>query len=342
RKLGEAQNQILKDAESARELAEAVEVEDVAARTRKATEHMRQAVEAAERRAAEDFDKQAEQAADALSEADKAYRQAEAERTRREQEQQIEKWLQEAAALAAQQRQLLERTQQLQSEMPTVTASDAVRGAWRERVSEVAASQRLVVNDTRRFGGEFASQPVLRTVLGETAETMEQAADRLAAESVDAMTRSLQQAALTRLLHVAEALRQTREASREPETRPDTQNETSSQQNTSPEQQRRAALRLAELKLLKSLQLELNADTAEIDRQIAAAGSSDRFEADLRRLADRQQQIMRWLQQVVAQPQQQPESTPPRDGTEGTPAAPGEGGGGEDSTLPSLDELFSP
>ncbi|GAB6165526.1 hypothetical protein JCM19992_15260 [Thermostilla marina] len=340
-KLREEQARILEDVDAATSLADAVEAEDVSVRTQRAEKHMQQAIEAADRLAAEEFRTQAAQAADALDDADEACRQAELERTRREQERQIEKWLQEATALAAHQRELLERTRRLQEESPVAASSDADRQAWRRRAEDTATSQRLLAEDTRRLGGAFESQPVLNTVLEEAAVLMDQAADRVAAESVDAMTRSLQQAALTRLLHVTEALRQTREASRASEQQPPEENDPSQEQKMTPEQQRQAALRLAELKLLKSLQLELNADTVEIDRQIAAAASSDRFEGELRRLAERQQQIMRWLQQLLAQPHQQSEETPRANGEREIPVEPDQRNGDEEK-LPTLDELLSP
>lgn len=59
------------------------------------------------------------------------------------------------------------------------------------------------------------------------------------------------------------------------------------------------ALALAQLKLLRQLQMEVHADTAALERRAVAQGNRQGLEGEFERLAARQQRIHRWLQQLA-------------------------------------------
>jgi hypothetical protein len=192
--------------------------------------------------------------------------------------------------LAARQKSVVDETKRLDSER--VQAGRLTRGQVRS-LQSLANIERQAQDETSRIANELQNADVYQWVLRRGAGAMRESADRLATQVTDSKTVTLETEAWSRLRELALLLK------------PDASspgngsNEQKSGKNATGDND--GVPMLAQLKLLKSLEQDLERRTQELDRQRLENSDSVRVEADAAagRLADEQSELATLSRQFV-------------------------------------------
>jgi hypothetical protein len=236
----------------------------------RAASHLRQAAQAGQQGQAAETIEQAEQAEQALEQAQQRLQ---------AQRQQVEKDLfQEMMARLEQQISALVRRQQ--GLLDTAIELEGLRGspespftkAQMASLRDLALTQRTLSNETTRLAEQVVQSRVFEMGLRGAATEMDYAARALDRQQTGSTTERHQRNAMARLANLIEALKKDAPSQDPP---PDDE--------SPPEQAGEDAIqRLAELKLLRSMQIEVNRQTAELGEVLERTGPE--AEAALRRL----------------------------------------------------------
>lgn len=159
----------------------------------------------------------------------------------------------------------IERQQQVLEE--TVKADDVPqpdRESARQLAEQLADEQSTLQAEVAASAEELARRAVFELALSKTAAKMADAAERLGAKDVGRQTQQTELAALTRLKHIADALK----PPPPPEQPPQQPQEGGGGQGGQPPKP--PLIALAELKMLRLMQLGINAETRELEADAAA------------------------------------------------------------------------
>jgi hypothetical protein len=184
------------------------------------------------------------------------------------------------------QRSLLDHTEKLAQQ---VSPDGSFTSPVRDAAASVSVQQGELAQSASGMARRLESISTFEYVLGRAASDMELAARQLAERGpVSAATRA-QQAAVVRLSQVLDALAE------DAAPRPGTGNQSS---ETASEQESTPKYQLAELKVLRAWQLEINRRTGEID----AARKSVDEQAELEELAIEQQRLAEMVDRLLKTP----------------------------------------
>ncbi|TWT99748.1 hypothetical protein Pla108_06910 [Botrimarina colliarenosi] len=171
---------------------------------------------------------------------------------------------------------------------------DLERAADQRRVEaeapDLAVDERDLADELSRFAEELGKRAVFELALGGAAEQTEEAATRLEAARVDSATQRLEKAALARLRHIEEVLRQTPPPPQENQP-PGGGGEGGGGQPPPP-----SPIDVAELKMLRLMQLEVLTETDAYEADTATARRSGKplppeWSEEGQDLAKRQQRL---------------------------------------------------
>lgn len=172
------------------------------------------------------------------------------------------------------------------------------------RASKLSLEQRQIVMECDRALAllrEEGSSVVFPEVATQLREDMQQVARRLAATQLDALTQSIEADIVSVLEELVESLQMARKDAKQPE--PATTPPPG--QNSNPSQQQPLVNALAELKMLRSLQLRVNQRTDKVAESLAnpqdAVGQATQEDlaATLRRLSEREAKIYAITRDIV-------------------------------------------
>ncbi len=216
-------------------------------------------------------------------------------------------------ALRRRQQATLEATQRLDQ---LFAQNTALSDAQRATLASVAREQALLQEETDQTRDELAAAAVFQLVLSQTADDMAAAHAELLREQTGQATQHAQQSALARLDQIVEALQPV-----EPEEEQSEDNQGGGQgqgqgQNA-PKAPGDALKAMAELKLLKLMQIGINARTEALEKQYGAGDAvpepARREYARLSREQGHLADLLLGLMQEMAAPEQDPAGLPSLD-----------------------------
>ncbi len=192
--------------------------------------------------------------------------------------------------LIPEQQQVLEETLRLQDSQNEPTA-EADKNAFRD----VAGKQIDLADQLSRAIADLAARAVFQLSLRGAEGDMRQAATSLGQEDPGHLTQQLELAALARMRHVLDVLR-------EPPPTPDEPQENEGGEGNQGEQgeQQPPIIELAEAKMLRWLQVELNGRTRLYEADLADNPQQKAAKLEVaRRLADEQQQLEQLVREMI-------------------------------------------
>lgn len=266
-----AQKQAKIEAESQRQAREMERLQaGAAARSMEdAAAEMRNAQTQAQEGAADQVAEKIEQAKQALAQAQQALAEQRAAAEQQMAEQAVDKLNVALKALAESQQKNLESTEQLE-------ARRSENGSWTRAelglLRELARSQEQLHADAEMVAKTLNSARVLQRALGLVAESMKMAAEGLAEQEAGETTQEAERRALARLVQLSEALQPETPKEGEP---PPEENSASQNEGGNPAQKPPAeeSRRLAELKMLKLLQVEVYDGTRALEERRRRTGT---------------------------------------------------------------------
>jgi hypothetical protein len=196
--------------------------------------------------------------------------------------------------LAARQKSVVDETKRLDSER--VQQGRLTRGQVRT-LQSLADIERQTRDETSRIANELQNADVYQWVLRRGAGAMQESADRLATQNTDAKTVTLETEAWSRLRELAQLLKPDAASAGE-----EAKQQQKSGKNASPSGgENEGVPMLAQLKLLKSLEQDLERRTQELDRQRQEKSDPARAESEaaVSRLAAEQSELAALIRQFV-------------------------------------------
>lgn len=265
-------------------------VEDAAA-------EMRAAQSQAQAGAAQQTAKKIDQARQALEAAQQELARQRATAEQQQAEQAVDKLAETLTALGDEQRQILERTQQLE-------ARRLERGAWSRaelgQLRELAQTQETLQASADAAAKTLDAARVLQRTLALVMESMREASSGLSAQDAGDVTQDAERRALLRLTQLREALEPPppTEGETPPEESSASQNEPGNAPQRPPGEAQR---RLAELKLLKLLQVEVYDGTKALEERRRRNGTlSPQEQQLLEQLSAEQGKLAEMLTELTA------------------------------------------
>jgi hypothetical protein len=195
----------------------------------------------------------------------------------------LERLAAELQRLLPQQREVIADTLQIEQELP---ADGNLPAELVARCNELATRQQEIASQLRVAIDNVAARQVFALALRGAADDMERAARRLAEHDPRRVTQQAELDALSRLQQVAEILTT-------PPAEPNEQDDPASQNannNGNNSQQPPPIIELAEVKMIRWLQVELNGRTRRAEAELAESPAVERSD-DLGRLAAEQQRL---------------------------------------------------
>lgn len=258
-----AQEELRKEAEQASRQLERLSADDAAQTTKDAQKSMKQSGDSAKKGAGKDAAKKADEAREKLEKAKQQLadrrRQAEAELAF-EQLARLEDGLR---ALRRRQQAALEGTQRLDQ---LQAKNEGLSEAQRATLASLSREQALLQEETGRTRDNLSAAAVFHLVLGQTADDMAAAHLSLQQQKTGTEPQQAQISALARLDQIIEALQPV-----EPEEQESDENEGGGQGQgqgqKGPKAPGDALKAMAELKLLKLMQIGINSQTRALDQQ---------------------------------------------------------------------------
>ncbi len=252
-KLKKEQQELEKKAEQLARKLQRLQLKSPAEAARRAAERMQQAGESLEKD--EGTDQAEKQEQEALDDIEQAQRELAKEREQAEERlafEQLEKVADEIKTLAERQQGVLVETKRLND-------AQAARGNWTrpqlKTLRDLAETQRGIRQETNGLAQKLSAAEVFALAVKRAAKQMEQAASRLDEKQTGPETQQFEQAAFQRFQELIEALQQEKkEKPADPQEQPPGGNGGAEQ---SPQPVDTVAM-LAQLKMLRSLQVELN------------------------------------------------------------------------------------
>jgi len=307
------QEEIGKETEQASRQLQRLSADEVADKTKDAQKSMQQTSDSAQKGDAEKAAQEAGEARKKLEEAKQQLadrrRQAEAELAF-EQLAQLEDGLK---ALRRRQQAALEATQRLDQ---LLAQNTTLSEAQRATLASVAREQALLQEETGQTRDDLAAAAVFQLVLSQTADDMAAAHAELLREQTGQATQQAQQSALARLDQIVEALQPV-----EPEEEQSEDNQGGGQgqgqgQNA-PKAPGDALKAMAELKLLKLMQVGINGRTEALEKQYGAGDAvPEQARQEYARLSREQghlADLLLGLMQEMAAPEEDPAGLPTLD-----------------------------
>jgi hypothetical protein len=292
-------------AEEVRQLSRRLErltAEQAAQTLAEAASHADQSAAAAEQG---DADKALAEAHSAERSLDQAQQQIEAAQRAAEQDllsEQLARFEQEIAGLIRRQQSLTETTDEL--EKARLQQEGRRTRAQAATVGTLAREQRSVATETGDLAGQVAEAQAFVLALRGVVREMERAAQGLARDDTGRGTQQAERNALLRLQQLREALKRDRPSGGD--------DQDSKAGNQGPQQPPGDAIqRLAELKLLKLMQEEINRQTVELEESRLRNGKlTDDETATLKELAEEQGRLAQLLLDLSGPDDSRPEEEP--------------------------------
>jgi hypothetical protein len=254
-KLKKDQENLQKKAEQLARKLERLKLERPAKSAERAAERMENTQEELDKEDPNHADEQAEEAVEDLEQARKELTQERQQVEEALAQEQLEKVADEIKALAERQRGVVEEIKRLE-------AAQVAKGNWThpllKSLRELATIQRGLKTETQKLAEKLSAAKVFGLAAKGAARSMEQAAGRLDVKDAGAETQQFAQSALQRFLDLQEAMQP------EPPKKPDAAAGEQQPGNNGDGGEQQApkkdpATLLAELKMLRSMQVDLNA-----------------------------------------------------------------------------------
>lgn len=220
---------------------------------------------------------------------------AQAQQQLQQQEQKLEQQVAQRKldVLAKQVDGYIERQRKLLTD--TLRLDDAARPT---DAKPLATTQQALESAVRNSAEEFSEQPVFEMALGTTASEMRDAAELLAAGNTGRSTQQAEHSALTRLQHIAEVLQSQARENEEKEGQ--NQANAGDQGGQGGEQQQEPSpLDLAELKMLRLMQAELNQRTRHHEAELVQREDRQRDDPQTVKLAEQQEQLAKLVEEMI-------------------------------------------
>jgi uncharacterized protein DUF4175 len=270
-----AQEELKKEAEQASRQLERLSADDAAQTTKDAQKSMEQSGDSAKKGEGEGAAKKADEARERL---EKAKQQLEERRRQAEAElafEQLARLEDGLRALRRRQQAALEGTQRLDQ---LRALNEGLSEAQQATLASLAREQALLQEETGRTRDNLSAAAVFHLVLTQTADDMASAHESLQQKKTGAKPQQAQTSALARLDQIIEALQPV-----EPDEQESDENEGGGQGQgqgqKGPKAPGDALKAMAELKLLKLMQIGINAQTQALDQQY---GAGDALPAEAR------------------------------------------------------------
>lgn len=287
-----------------RSTAGAQRLQDAAAQMRRSEEQARQG-------AGEAASEQAERAAHSLQEAERLIAEQQAQNVQMLAKQAIDQLQHALQKLSDEQQRVLGETERLE-------ARRLEAGAWTRselsQLSELAHAQQQLHASTFEAANGLAAARVFRKILESTALTMKLAADRLSERDAGDLAQAAERKAMLRLVQLREALQPTSPAAgNDPPPPENSASPDEKSANASPSSA--AVQRLAELKLLKLLQVDVYDATKTLEERRRRQGvltPAERLE--LEQLSAEQGDLANMIRELVEEtphPDPEPAAPPP-------------------------------
>ncbi len=209
----------------------------------------------------------------------------------------LERLAAELGKLIPRQKEVIERTLALQRELP----SDAAIGEQlAEALKATSELQELIASELRVAIDNVQSRQVFQLALQGAADDMQRAADLLAENDPGRTTQNAELAALARMQQVADVLAPPPPADEDEESEPQ---DTPPGEGNPGEQKPPPTIELAEVKMVRWLQVELNGRTRGVEADLAAAAEPTPAEAELaEQLADEQSRLADLIGEMLQRP----------------------------------------
>jgi hypothetical protein len=297
--IAEQQQQVEAEAQRIAREMERLQAGNAARSMEDAAAAMRDAQSEAQAGAAQQAAEKAEKAKQALENAQQELAEQRAAAEQQLAEQAVDQLAEALTALGAGQRKILESTELLE-------AKRLENGAWTRAelglLRELARAQEALQAEVAAAGEGLNAARVLQRTLALVGESMQGAAQGLSAQDAGAVTQEAERRALTRLTQLLEALRP------EPPGESPAEEESSASQNQPPPEAPQqppgeAARRLAELKMLKLLQVEVYDGTKVLEERKRRNGTlSPQEQQLLEQLSFEQGKLAELLTELTAPP----------------------------------------
>lgn len=168
--------------------------------------------------------------------------------------------------VADQIRTVAERQQAVLDETKRLNEAHVARGNWTrpqlKSLIDLAVNQRSVQSDAASLAEKLSAAEVFRLAVKGAARQMGQAAQRLDSRETDATTQRYEESALQRFKDLMEALKEEKPEKPDQEEQPAGNNGEQQQQSSGPQMDRVAML--SQLKMLRSMQVDLNTRVLEL------------------------------------------------------------------------------
>jgi hypothetical protein len=306
-RLAKRQQQLKEDIDRMTRRLRRLQANRAASKLADASSQMEQAGQSGENGQGQQGGEQAEKAEKDLEEAQRrlaqARRQAEADLA----EEKLARMQDQLKALVGRQQGVIDETQRLEA---IRQEQERLTRGQKMSVSQLSEQQNMLSNETRQMAEKLAGAEVFRRALDGAAERMQTASERLSQRDTGEQTQRIERQAMARIGLIVKSLQPDKQGKKEG-------NGGGSGGASKPKGN--ATIRsLAELKLVKLLQDDLNLRTEEnrmaITERAAREESVDELIAERRQLADEQAQlkevVLEMLQSLDEAPEADPDNLP--------------------------------
>lgn len=305
-KASREQSKLQEQAERLERRLNRMQAEDSGKMLGDAADRMRQAEKSLKNEVAPNAQEQQEQAEESLESAQKRLDMAQREMEQRQAREKIATVRDVWKGLLTVQKEVQEQTEKLNSSYEEKKQWNRVQ---LKALSELATKQNQLAEAAGKTSELVAAAKILSLSLKRSIQSMEGARDLLADRQTGKLTQDAQVAAHDRLKQILDAFEQQQQKEQDQANQPPPGGEGGEQ----PEQQgeQPAVPPLAELKILRGLQQELNDRTDALSQELAKApDNAATLNDELNQLGQEQEELLQLLTETLEQLQQQSSPTP--------------------------------